>query len=59
VPEVLLSEQSRAHARHRREAALQRTFERRPELLQSIELSSEDRRFLRTLEAERARRTPK
>jgi hypothetical protein len=32
---------------------MRRTFERRPELLENIELSAEDRRFLRALEAER------
>jgi tRNA (guanine37-N1)-methyltransferase len=56
VPDVLLSGNHAHIARHRREQALRRTFERRPELLERIELSSEDRRFLRTLEAGR---TPK
>jgi tRNA (guanine37-N1)-methyltransferase len=40
-------------ARHRREQALQRTFERRPELLEHAELSVEDRRYLRSLTAAR------
>jgi tRNA (guanine37-N1)-methyltransferase len=54
VPEVLLSGNHAAIARWRREQTLRRTFERRPELLQSAELSSEDRRFVRALEQERA-----
>ncbi len=56
VPEVLLSGNHAAIARWRREQALRRTFERRPELLTSAELSSEDRRFVRALEQERASR---
>jgi tRNA (guanine37-N1)-methyltransferase len=53
VPEVLLSGNHAAIARWRREQALRRTFERRPELLRGVELSAEDRRFLRSLERER------
>jgi tRNA (guanine37-N1)-methyltransferase len=53
VPQVLLSGHHAQIARHRREQAMRRTFERRPELLENIELSAEDRRFLRALEAER------
>ena len=56
VPEVLLSGNHAAIARWRREAALRRTFERRPDLLRGAELSGEDRRFLRTLEQERSTR---
>jgi tRNA (guanine37-N1)-methyltransferase len=56
VPDVLLSGNHAAIARWRREASLRRTFERRPELLESAELSTEDRRFLRTLERERDQR---
>lgn len=56
VPEVLLSGNHAAIARWRREASLRRTFERRPELLDSAELSFEDRRFLRALERERDER---
>src|SRR5207249_541417 len=52
VPEVLLSGNHAAITRWRREQSLRRTFERRPELLQSADLSAEDRRFLRTLEHE-------
>jgi tRNA (guanine37-N1)-methyltransferase len=56
VPEVLLGGNHAAIARWRREQALRRTFERRPELLQAAELSAEDRRFLRGLERDRAAR---
>ena len=54
VPEVLLSGNHAAIARWRREQALRRTFERRPELLEGADLSAEDRRYLRVLERERA-----
>jgi tRNA (guanine37-N1)-methyltransferase len=56
VPDVLLGGNHAAIARWRREQALRRTFERRPELLDRVELSAEDRRFLRGLERERAER---
>ena len=46
VPDVLLSGHHAEIARHRREQALRRTFERRPDLLEGAELSPEDRRFL-------------
>ena len=52
MPEILLTGNHAAIARWRREQSLRRTFERRPELLQSADLSAEDRRFLRTLEHE-------
>ena len=51
VPEVLLSGHHAAIARWRREQALRRTFERRPELLERAALTSEERGFLRTLGA--------
>jgi tRNA (guanine37-N1)-methyltransferase len=53
VPDVLLSGNHAAIARHRRELSLRRTWERRPELLEGAPLSDEDRRFLATLERER------
>jgi tRNA (guanine37-N1)-methyltransferase len=53
VPEVLLSGNHAAIARHRREQALRRTWARRPELLEGASLSNEDRRFIATLERER------
>lgn len=56
VPEVLLSGNHAAIARWRREQALRRTLARRPELLARVELSPEDRRYLRSLEQERAAR---
>ena len=49
VPEVLLSGDHAAVARWRREEALRRTFERRPDLLSKAELSRDDRAFLRRL----------
>ena len=59
VPEVLLGGNHAAIARWRREQAWRRTFERRPELLEGVELSAEDRRFLRGLERERTTRDPR
>ena len=56
VPDVLMSGNHAAIARWRREQALRRTFERRPELLEGVELSAEDRRFVQGLERERAAR---
>jgi len=47
VPEVLLSGNHAAIARWRREQALTRTQTRRPELLEGVELSKEDRKLLR------------
>jgi tRNA (guanine37-N1)-methyltransferase len=56
VPEVLLSGNHAAIARHRRQQALRRTFERRPELLEKAALSDEDRRFLADLRREERER---
>jgi tRNA (guanine37-N1)-methyltransferase len=53
IPDILLSGHHAQIARHRREEALRRTFERRPELLDHIELSNEDRAYLRGLERAR------
>ena len=50
VPEVLLSGHHARIARWRREQALKRTWERRPDLLARSELSEADREFLRRLE---------
>jgi len=55
VPEVLLSGNHGAIRRWRREDALRRTFERRPDLLAGAELDEEDRRFLRALGWQEAR----
>ncbi len=49
IPDVLLSGHHANITRHRREEALRRTWERRPELLDAAELSPEDRRFLASL----------
>jgi len=46
VPPVLLSGNHKAIARWRREQALLRTWQRRPDLLEKTQLTPEDRRFL-------------
>ena len=56
VPEVLLSGHHAQIARARREEALRRTFERRPDLLDHAELSDADQKFLRELARARASR---
>jgi tRNA (guanine37-N1)-methyltransferase len=56
VPEILLTGNHAAIARWRREQALRRTFERRPELLEGVELSAADMRYLKGLERERTAR---
>jgi tRNA (guanine37-N1)-methyltransferase len=54
VPEVLLSGNHEAVRRWRREQALRRTLERRPDLLARAELSGEDRKMLEALRRESA-----
>ncbi len=54
VPPVLLSGHHAQIARARREEALRRTLERRPDLLDHAELSAADQRFLRELARARA-----
>lgn len=49
VPEVLLSGNHAEIARWRRQQALLRTWKRRPDLLERIQLSESDRRFLASL----------
>jgi len=49
VPEVLLSGNHAVIARWRREQALRRTFERRPDLLAQAELTEQDKEFLTQL----------
>jgi tRNA (guanine37-N1)-methyltransferase len=49
VPEVLRSGDHAAVARWRREQALRRTFERRPDLLTRADLTPQDREFLAQL----------
>jgi tRNA (guanine37-N1)-methyltransferase len=52
VPEILLSGHHARVARWRRERALKRTWQRRPDLLALAELSDADREFLRELQRE-------
>ena len=56
VPPVLLSGHHAQIARARREEALRRTFECRPDLLDHAELSDADQKFLRELARARASR---
>jgi tRNA (guanine37-N1)-methyltransferase len=55
VPEVLRSGDHAAIARWRREQALRRTWERRPDLLEKAQLTPEDREFLARLREEKKR----
>ncbi|MGQ9489730.1 MAG: tRNA (guanosine(37)-N1)-methyltransferase TrmD [Anaerolineae bacterium] len=52
IPEVLVSGHHAQVARWRREQALRRTWERRPDLLATASLSESDRAFLARLKAE-------
>ena len=52
VPEVLLSGNHGDIARWRRQESLRRTFQRRPDLLDSAQLSEEDLRFIELLRQE-------
>lgn len=52
VPEVLFSGDHAKIAAWRRRESLRLTFERRPDLLANVELTDEDRRFLKKLESE-------
>lgn len=54
VPEVLLSGNHAQIERWRRRESLKRTFFRRPDLLEQIELSEEDLDFLRELKSQKA-----
>ncbi len=56
VPEILLSGHHAQIEKWRHREALRRTFERRPDLLERVELSDEDRQFLETLKAEKQNR---
>lgn len=51
VPEILLNGNHAEIDSWRRRQALRRTYEKRPDLLDKIELSEEDRRFLESLKA--------
>jgi tRNA (guanine37-N1)-methyltransferase len=52
VPEILRSGNHAAVARWKRQVALRRTYERRPDLLQRADLSAEDRRMLDDIAAQ-------
>jgi tRNA (guanine37-N1)-methyltransferase len=52
VPDVLLSGHHAEIARWRRREALRRTWERRPDMLERVKLSAEDRQFLSGLMAD-------
>jgi len=56
VPDVLLSGHHANIEKARREEALRRTLERRPDLLEKADLTEEDRRVLARLERERRSR---
>lgn len=58
VPEVLLSGDHAKIERWRREQSLLRTLARRPDLLQTADLSKEDRKFLERIEQERPHDSP-
>jgi tRNA (guanine37-N1)-methyltransferase len=49
APDVLLSGHHANIAKERRREALRRTFERRPDLLETAELTPDDRRYLESL----------
>lgn len=49
VPEIVRSGDHKAVARWRRQEALKRTLERRPDLIERADLSEEDRLFIRSL----------
>jgi len=49
VPDILVSGDHARVARWRREQALRRTWERRPDLLARVRLSEQDRRYLASL----------
>ena len=57
VPDVLLSGNHAEIDRWRREQALARTLERRPDLLENAELSEQDRNFLARLERKNSNNT--
>ncbi len=56
VPEVLLSGHHAQIVRWRRQQALRRTWEQRPDLLRTARLTDEDRAYLRQLQEERESR---
>jgi tRNA (guanine37-N1)-methyltransferase len=54
VPDVLISGHHANIAKWQRHEALRRTFERRPDMLESADLSAEDHKFIEQLKAERS-----
>ena len=52
VPEVLLSGDHKRIARWRREQSLRRTLQRRPDLLDKVELSEEDHKYLEEIKSQ-------
>lgn len=50
VPDVLLSGDHKKISKWRREQSLLRTYERRPDLLASAELTADDRKFLKSID---------
>ena len=52
VPSVLLSGNHERIARWRRKEALRRTLKRRPDLLEEIKVSNEDKRLIREIKGE-------
>lgn len=59
VPEVLVSGNHAKIAQWRREKSLERTFARRPDLLDSAPLTKEDKDFIRMLESDNQRKVNK
>ena len=58
VPDVLLSGHHAEIVRWRRQEALRRTWERRPDLLRRAHLSEQDRDYLATIERGDEAKTP-
>jgi tRNA (guanine37-N1)-methyltransferase len=55
IPEVLLSGNHAEINRWRRQQSLLRTYKRRPDMLQKADLSDEDKKFLKSIEAENSK----
>lgn len=56
VPEILLSGDHGRIERWRREQSLERTFQKRPDLLENAQLDEQDRQFLDTLKSRSAKK---
>jgi tRNA (guanine37-N1)-methyltransferase len=57
VPDVLLSGDHAKIEKWRREQALTRTFNKRPDMIEKAELSKEDKKFVEGLQAKMDERT--